>query len=164
MDPLLDEKIVLTLLRSIPEFLQANLFIHAEKEAYGPSINEGLCFESCSSISFDGDANGIIYLCLDGYTKLRLLPRIANHFKVDLRGMADSVMLEFGNQMASTIVGELMQGGFDVQLGPPENLNHKIVPIDLKRYRQYILIFFMKDRREKQYLGRTYIVLTMQKF
>ena len=166
MDPLLDEKIVLTLLRGIPEFLQDNLYVFAEKEAYGPSKNEGLCHESCSAVPFEGEVNGMFYYCMDGYTKLKLLPRIAERYRVDpgIKGMADSVLLEFGNQMASNAVQELREGGLDVQLGPPENISHKLVPIDLDRNRQYILIFFLKDRRLKKYPGRAHVVIRIEKF
>jgi CheY-specific phosphatase CheX len=166
MDPLLDEKIVLTLSRVCTEFFKENLYLSADKEAYGPSRNEGLCYESCSQIGFKGDVNGRLYFCMDGYTKLKLLPRIAERYGINagLKGMAESVLLEFSNQLASNVVEELRDGGFDVELEPPENLSHKLVPIDLARYRQYILIFFMRDRRERSYKGRVYLILTMQKF
>ncbi len=166
MDPLIDEKLVLTLTRSTTEFVRENLYLSAEKEAYGPSRNEGLCFESCSAVDFTGEINGKMYLCMDGYTKLKLLPRIAERFQIDptMRGMADSVLLEFSNQLASSVVEELKSGGFEIQLGPPENLSHKIVPVDLNLFRQYILIFFLRDRRAREYLGRLYIVLVVQKY
>ena len=51
-------------------------YLQAEREAYGPSRNEGLCYESCQRVSFAGDLAGDLYLCMDGYTKLKLLPRI----------------------------------------------------------------------------------------
>lgn len=166
MDPLLDEKIVLTLSRVCQDFFKDNLYLSADKEAYGPSRNEGLCYESCSRIGFDGDVNGYLYFCMDGYTKLKLLPRIAERFGINanLKGMAESVLLEFANQMAANIVDELRDGGFEVQLSPPENLSHKLTPIDAALYRQYIIIFFLRDRRERSYKGRIYLVLTMRKF
>ncbi len=166
MDPLLDEKIVLTLARAFSEHMKATLYVSAEKEAYGPSRNEGICAECCSAIGFTGELNGMMYLCMDGYTKMKLLPRIAERFQIDAgqRGMADSVLLEFANQIASNIVNDLRDGGYTLDLQPPENLNHKIVPIDLKRNRQYILIFFLRDRRLKRYLGRATLVLTLEKY
>ncbi|MCE9597444.1 MAG: chemotaxis protein CheX [Spirochaetia bacterium] len=166
MDPLLDEKIVLTLARSFSEHMKASLYVSAEKEAYGPSRNEGLCFESCSAIGFNGQIHGTIYLCMDGYTKMKLLPRIADRFQIDpgQKGMADSVLLEFSNQIASVILNELRDGGYDLELEPPESLNHKMVPIDLNQYREYILIFFLRDRRLKLYLGRATLVLVLKKF
>jgi len=166
MDPLLDEKIVLTLARSFAEHLKITLFVSAEQEAYGPSRNQGLCFESCSAIGFKGEIEGTIYLCMDGYTKLKLLTRIAERYQIDpgQKGMADSVLLEFANQISSVIVSELHDGGYKVELEPPENMNHLIVPIDLKTNRQYILIFFLRDRRMKQYLGRATLILVLKKF
>lgn len=166
MDPLLDEKLVLTISRDCAEFIRQNLYLYAEKEAYGPSRNEGLCYESCSRVDFMGEVEGSLFFCMDGYTKLKLMPRIADRFQIDpsLKGMAESVLLEFANQLTSTVVIELQEGGFDIQMGPPENLSHKIVPIDLSVNRQYIIIFFLRDRRMKEYLGRIYIVLLVRKF
>jgi CheY-specific phosphatase CheX len=166
MDPLLDEKVVLTLGGAFTEHMKNTLFVSAEKEAYGPSKNEGICAESCSGIGFTGELNGMMYLCMDGYTKMKLLPRIAERYQIDAgqRGMADSVLLEFSNQIASNILSELRDGGYHLELQPPESLNHKIVPIDLKRNRQYILIFFLRDRRMKRYLGRATLVLTLEKY
>ena len=166
MDPLLDERIVLTVMRSFSEFLKNSLRVSADKEAYGPSKNEGLCYESCQRIGFNGDLEGALYFCMDGYTKLKLLPRIADVFQIDprLKGMADSVLMEFSNQLAARVAEELVDGGFRVEIDVPETLNHKLVPIDAKRYRQYIIIFFIRDRRAQKYLGRIYVVLTMQKY
>ncbi|MCB1138898.1 MAG: chemotaxis protein CheX [Leptospiraceae bacterium] len=166
MDPLLDEKIVITLARGFTEFVQENLQLHAVREAYGPSRNEGLCYEACSGIGFGGDVQGKLYLGMDGYTKLKMLPVIFERFGVNLseRGMADSVLLEFSNQIASSIIQELQDAGYNLTLEPPENLNHKLVPVDLSSHRQYILIFFLQDRRGRKYMGRWYIVLTLKKF
>lgn len=165
MDPLLDEMIVVSMLRIFPEFLQENLQVHARQEAYGPSRNEGLCFESCVGMGFSGDLNGVLYFGMDGYTKIKLLPRISERFNLDPGSfeMLESVMLEFGNQLTSALLLELEDGGFRVHLEPPVSLNNKLVPIDASLYRQYILIFFLRDRRKKQYLGRTHIVLTIRK-
>ena len=153
-------------MRSFSEFMKNSLRVSAEKEAYGPSRNEGLCYESCQRIGFKGDLEGSLYFCMDGYTKLKLLPRIADVFQIDprLKGMADSVLMEFANQLAAQVVEELIDGGFNVDIDVPESLNHKLVPIDAKRYRQYIIIFFIRDRRAQKYLGRVYVVLTMQKY
>ncbi|MCB1309195.1 MAG: chemotaxis protein CheX [Leptospiraceae bacterium] len=166
MDPLLDEKVILTLSRICQEYFKDNLYLNAEKEAFGPSRNEGLCYESCSCIGFEGDINGHIYFCMDGYTKLKLLPRIAERYQIDptMRGMASSVILEFSNQMTSIVVDELRDGGYETRLMPPEDLSHKLIPVDADRFRQYILIFFLRDRRERRYLGRMYLVLTMEKY
>lgn len=166
MNPQLDEIVVVTLLRQVPEFLQGALLLQASHEAYGPSKNKGLCYESCYAVGFDGDLPGKVYFCMDGYTRLKLLPRIANRYKVDpsSRDMADSILLEFANQMAGGFIGELADGGFKLTLEPPEDLSHELVPIDLERFRQYIVIFFLRDRREHNYLGRAHFVLTLRKY
>jgi len=166
MDPLLDEIIILTLLRTFPEFMLKNLRVYVRQEAYGPSNNEGLCHESCSAVSFNGDLNGSLYFCLDGYTKIKILPRIAEHFHVDptVKGMASSVMMEFSNQLAAGVLNDLEAGGYNLQLDAPVDLSHKLVPFDLETLRQYIMIFFLADRREKEYLGRAYLILTMKSF
>ena len=166
MDPLLDEKVVLTIARITTDFFKENLFLSAVKEAYGPSSNEGLCYENVSRIGFTGDLQGQLYFCMDGYTKLKLLPRIAERFGIDptLKGMASSVILEFSNQLTAMVLDELILGGYNVELEPPADLSHQLVPINKEHYRQYILIFFLRDRRARKYLGRLYVVLTMQKF
>lgn len=166
MNPQLDEIVVATLLRTAPEFLQTDLQMQATHEAYGPSRNEGLCYESCYAIGFSGDLKGRIYFCMDGYTRMKLLPRVAKRYSVDPsdREMADSVLLELSNQLAARFIAELGDGGFNLTIEPPESLSHKLVPIDLERNRQYILIFFVRDRREHTYLGRLYFVLTLQKY
>ena len=95
-----------------------------------------------------------------------MLPVIFEQYGVNLgeKGMADSVLLEFSNQIASSIIQELRDAGYNITLEPPENLNHQMVPIDLSTNRQYILIFFLQDRRGRKYMGRCYLVLTLKKF
>ena len=58
MNPLLDEKIVLSMSRILPSVFEKTLGVVAKREAYGPSKNEGLCFEKCSAIDLIGDFNG----------------------------------------------------------------------------------------------------------
>ncbi|MCB1173178.1 MAG: chemotaxis protein CheX [Leptospiraceae bacterium] len=166
MDPLLDEKLVLTCARVCSDYFKQTLFVSAEKEAYGPSRNEGLCYESVAQIEMQGSFKGQIFLAMDGYTKMKLLPRIAERYQIDpaMRGMSRSVLLEFTNQMAALIVEELQDGGYELEITPPNDLSNKLVPIDLNVYRQYIMIFFLRDRRLKRYLGRLYLILLMQKF
>jgi hypothetical protein len=166
MDPLLDEKFILIVSQIIPEQFQKTLQIQAEREAYGPSKNEGLCFENCTCVKFAGDLNGKIYLGLDGFTKLKLLPKIANTFQIDPTSKAHSasIMMEFANQISGHLISEMRLGRYQIDILTPENLNNKLVPISLENYRQYILIFFLKDRREEEYLGRLYCVLLLEKF
>jgi CheY-specific phosphatase CheX len=166
MDPLLDEKIVLTVSRSFVEYMEEQLHIQAWREAYGPSVNEGLCYESTTALPFSGDFSGSLYFCMDGYTRLKLLPLIAETFQIDsvAKGMADSILAEFANQISFRILHEFDDAGYQLHLQPPESLNHKLVSINLQNQRQYIVIFFIEDRQKKQYLGRCHVVLVLDKF
>jgi CheY-specific phosphatase CheX len=166
MDPLLDEKFILSISQVLPDHFQNTLQIQAEREAYGPSKNEGLCYENCTCVEFLGDLNGKLYLGLDGYTKLKLLPKIAHSFQIDptSRAHSGSIMMEFANQVSGHLVSEMRLGRYKIDILPPDNLNNKLVPVSLERYRQYILIFFLKDRREEEYLGRLYTILLLEKF
>ncbi|EQA38032.1 chemotaxis phosphatase CheX [Leptospira inadai serovar Lyme str. 10] len=166
LDPLLDEKFILTISQIFPEFLDKNLGVHAAREAFGPSKNEGFCYENCTSVEFKGEAEGRLFLAMDGYTKLKLLPKIARSFHIDptIRSHAASIMLEFANQICAELISEMKLGRFKIDILPPENLNHKLVPVDLEHYRQYILIYFLKDESAKQYLGRIYLILLMKKY
>jgi len=166
MDPLLDEKFILSISQVLPDHFQKTLQIQAEREAYGPSKNEGLCYENCTCVEFLGDLNGKIYLGLDGYTKLKLLPKIAQSFQIDptSRAHSGSIMMEFANQVSGHLVSEMRLGRYQIDILPPDNLNNKLIPVSLERYRQYILIFFLKDRREEEYLGRLYTILLLEKF
>lgn len=166
MDPLLDEKFLLALSRVVPEYLEKNLKIEAKREAFGPSKNEGLCYENASKVEFIGDVKGHLYMCMDGYTKLKLLPKIAESFMVDptSRTNAPSILLEFANQFSGHLLREMQTDHYSLDLLTPENLNNKLVPIDLNLFREYILIFFLKDPKEKSYLGRMYFILLLQKY
>ncbi|MCC6274681.1 MAG: chemotaxis protein CheX [Leptospiraceae bacterium] len=166
MDPLLDEKIVLTISQIFPEYFREVLGVDARREAFGPSKNEGLCYESCTSVEFSGEINGKLFIAMDGYTKLKLLPRIAKSFQIDptTKTTSSSVVMEFNNQIVAQLAGEMHTGGFDMEIYPPENLSNKMVPIDFSQYRQYILIYFLKAVEEKSYLGRIYLILLMKKF
>ncbi|MDH5654665.1 MAG: chemotaxis protein CheX [Spirochaetia bacterium] len=166
MDPFLDEKLIAILSKSCSDYIAKQLQVSAEREAYGPSKNEGLCYESCQSVDLLGEVEGKIYFGMDGYTRLKLLPRMADkiHQESDLKGMVDSLLMEFANQMGAEIVNELHANQFDSDLGVPESLNNKLVKVDLNRYRQYIIIFFIRDRRAHEYLGRIYVVFIVRKF
>lgn len=166
IDPLLDEKFILTVSQIFPEFIDKSLGVHAVREAFGPSKNEGLCYENCTCVEFKGEAEGKLFLAMDGYTKLKLLPKIAKSFHIDptIRSHAASIMLEFANQICAELISEMKSGRFEMEVSPPENLNHKLVSIDSEQYRQYILIYFLKDEIAKQYLGRIYLVLLMRKY
>ncbi len=166
MDPILDEKFILTISQVLPEFLRKTIHIRAEREAYGPSKNEGLCYESCTRVAFHGEVNGSLFLCMDGYTKLKILPHIARSFEIDptTRSHSSSIVLEFANQICAGLINEMKLGRFEIDIDPPENLNNKVIFVDLKMYRQYILIYNLTDRRMQSNLGRLYIILLMEKF
>jgi len=166
IDPLLDEKFVLTISQIFPEFFRNNLAVEAVREAYGPSKNEGLCYENCTSVEFTGEIKGRFFIGMDGYTKLKLLPRIARNFGIDptTKTTSSSVIMEFANQISAALVGEMRLGRFEIEILSPENLNNKVFMIDQKMYRQYILIYFLKSKAERSYLGRIYVILLMQKF
>ncbi len=166
MDPLLDEKFILTVSNILPELTEDILKIQAVREAYGPSKNEGLCFENCTQVDFSGDLNGSLFLGLDGYTKLKLLPRIAKSFHLDPTTKSNSatIMLDFANEVSVNLIEEMQFGQYKIESKQPQNRNHKLVPIDQERFRQYILIFFLKEELEQLYLGRLYVVLLLEKF
>lgn len=166
MDPLLDEKFILTISQVFPEFIRNALKIQAIREAYGPSKNEGLCYESCTRVEFHGEVNGSMFLTMDGYTKLKLLPKIASSFGIDptTQSHSTSIVLEFANQISAGLINEMKQGRFEIDISPPEDWNHKIFTIDPKTYRQYILIYFLADKRERKNLGRINLVLLLEKY
>ncbi|WCL50213.1 chemotaxis protein CheX [Leptospira sp. GIMC2001] len=166
MDPLLDEKFILTISQVLPDYIRNTLRISAIREAYGPSKNEGICFENCTKVAFEGEVNGAMFLCMDGYTKLKLLPKIADSFGIDptTRPHSSSIVLEFANQISASLISEMKQGRFNIDILPPENLNHKLISVDMKRFRQYILIYFLTDKRGGINLGRMTLILLMEKF
>lgn len=166
MDPLLDEKFVLTIARIIPSYLKENISVEARLEAYGPSKNEGFCYETCNLVAIHGEINGKIVVGMDGYTKLKLFPYIAKKYKIDptIRQHSSSIIMEFANQIGAELINEMQLGRFDLHLSPPENLDHKLVPVDLELNRQYMIIWFLKDSIAKEYLGRLYVILIIKKF
>ncbi|QYY59409.1 chemotaxis protein CheX [Leptospira interrogans] len=166
IDPLLDEKFILTISQIFPEYLDKTLNVTAIREAFGPSKNEGLCYENCTMVEFKGEIEGKLFLAMDGYTKLKLLPMVAKSFHIDptVRADAPSILMEFANQICGLLITEIKLGRFKTDLLPPEMLNHKLIPVNLETYRQYILIYFLKDLKAKQYLGRVYLILLMKKF
>ena len=166
MDPLLDEKILLTIGRILPEIFNSTLHIKVTREAYGPSKNEGLCYEKCSSIDMFGDFNGTYFMGLDGYTKINLMPYIARAFSLDSveNITASQIFQEFINLICGHISSELNSAGFELDISPPKILDNKLVHINLGEYRQYIIIYMVADSDKKKYLGRIYTVVALRKF
>ena len=142
------------------------LGIMAVREAYGPSRNEGLCYEKCTSIDLSGEFDGSYYLGLDGYTKTKLLPYIARCFNMTSFSQISSslVLMEFTNLICGKISDELTSAGFKLEISTPQNLDNKLIPIDLLKYRQYIIIYFLQDKPVKKYCGRIYTILTLKKY
>lgn len=165
MNPLIDEKIVSVIKSILPEFMTSTIKLQAHHEAYGPTKNEGLCYESVNKIEFQGDLNGSLYFCMDGFTKLILLPLIANWRDERFKGSIDGENLinEFTKEFNLYLDDELENAGYKANFSKPINLSHKLIPIDADEFRQFILIFFLRDRVNKEYCGRLYIVLTLAK-
>lgn len=166
MQELLDERIIVTLMRSFQDFLYETAEIDASVEAYGPSKNEGVCYESCTYIDYHGDQEGRIYVAFDGYTRLKLLPVFVEKYRDFLSGSVDaeSLMMHFVSSYASEFAQELADAELNFSLSNPHDCSHKIMQIELDRSREYIVIFFLRDRNRKKYLGRAYLVVTLLKF
>lgn len=166
MDPLLDEKIVHILSRNLPEVLDEEIQTHAWREAYGPSRNEGLCHESVVGIDFFGPVEGQVYFCMEGYTRLKVLPALAEWGRKRPGEMinADELVSDFAYQVISDSLGELEEAGIPLRFATPQVLNRKLVPIDNRVYRQYMIIFFLRNTGDKKYTGRLTIILTIKKF
>lgn len=163
MDPLLDEKIILTFSQIIPEFFIDNFDITLKREAFGSSLNEGICFEFSSKISFKGDFSGILFLCMDGATKLKILPHISKKFHTDTfqKGMANSILMETINQIAATFIQEFSYAKFKLFLDAPENLSHKVFLINFEEFRQYHILFNIF--KQHHLLGRLYFIILLEK-
>jgi hypothetical protein len=165
MDPLLDEKLTAIIKSIMPEFTGSTLRIQAHHEAYGPSLNEGLCYESVNRIDISGDINAKIYFCMDGYTKLQLLPKIAEWKEERVKEVLDgsAIASYFVQEFGLYLSDELDSAGYFTELSAPSDLSHRLVPVNADEFRQYILIFFLKDLINKEYTGRIYIILAMSK-
>ena len=53
-----DEKLLLILGQSCVDYFRDSLGLELEKEAYGPSLNEGICYEKCFRFDFEGTVQG----------------------------------------------------------------------------------------------------------
>lgn len=163
MEPLLDEKIIITLSQIIPEYFEENFNLVLKREAFGPSFNEGICFEFSATVSFDGDFSGKFFLCMDGATKLKILPYVSKNYYVDgyQKGMANSILMEITNQIVANFALEFSYAKFKLLLQAPEIWNHKVFLINFAQYRQYVIIFNVYN--ETKILGRLYCILLLEK-
>lgn len=166
MDPTIDERYVITLMRIFSDYMLDVLGIDAIKEAMGPSKNEGLCYESCMMTEYGGDHHGEFYLCFDGYTKLKLLPLMAEWAQEsqDKPINARAVLMRFAGELFTQFKEELSEAGGDLSIAETADLSNKLVTIENEKYRQYILIFFLKDSGNKEYMGRAYLIFTINRF
>ena len=165
MNPLIDEKMILTTSSAFMELAYDWLGINIVREAYGPTDNEGLCHEYCCGISLKGDVKGHVFLGLDGYTKLLMLPYIAKKFSLEEHPpeVVESSLLSFMNQFAGLIATELQEFITRVDTGVPQIYSHKLLSLPTEKFRKYALIFFLKDEEKQAYLGRAYLFLAIGK-
>lgn len=163
MDPLLDEKIVITLTQIITEYFIDSFDLKFKREAFGPSLNEGICYEFSSYIEFEGDISGKFFFCMDGATKLKILPYLSKNFHIDTyqKGMANSILMEITNQIMANFAQEFSYAGINIKIHTPEIFNHKIYKVDFQIYRQYILIFNIIN--DANYLGRANFIILLEK-
>ncbi|MCS7204252.1 MAG: chemotaxis protein CheX [Leptospiraceae bacterium] len=163
MDPLLDEKLIVVLSQIVPEYFLENYDVILKREAFGPSMNEGICYEFCSYTLFYGRVNGRLFFGMDGATKLKLLPHLSKHYYYDMfqKGMANSLLLETLNQIASLLSQEFSYANIEFQIQPPELYNHKVFYVDFSQFRQYTLIF--DAFKHSSFLGRTNFIFLLEK-
>ena len=165
MDPLLDEKIVVTISASLMEILGEWFEIDAIREAYGPTNNEGLCYEFCAKMRFSGSLQGNIFVGLDGYTKLLILPHIIEKFQISDKHpeLTESALVSFVEHIGKLVASELDEYLMHIQVDIPEIVSHKLIEVKREDFRKYMLIFFLKSSKKKAYLGRIYVFLALNK-
>ncbi|MES0490633.1 MAG: chemotaxis protein CheX [Leptospirales bacterium] len=165
VDPFLDEKVVLVLSSSVMELATGGLQVEAVREAYGVTRNEGLCYEFCSAFSFSGEIVGDLYIGMDGYTKILLLPYITKNFEIEVESpeMVKNATRAFVERMKDEFILELHDILPGTSLGEVRNLNFKLVSLPSEKYRKYTVIFFLKDTLKKKYLGRIYFHVVFEK-
>ncbi len=165
MSELLDERLLIIFMRSFEDYLTQDLGIEATIEAYGPTRNEGLCYESCNMIHFDGVISGALYLGFDGYTRLKILPLLVSHYRDQLTGRVDAkaIISRAVSVFFEAIQIEMLEADLGWQMVSSIECDHKIMPLDMNRYRNYSVIFFLKHIKKKTYLGRAYMNLSVQK-
>ncbi|GIX41721.1 MAG: chemotaxis protein CheX [Leptospiraceae bacterium] len=163
MDPLLDEKIIITFSQIIPEYFYETYQLIFKREAFGPSLNEGICYEFVSSIDFSGDISGKLFLCMDGATKLKILPYLSKNHHIDTyqKGMANSILMEIMNQIASMFSEEFSYAKISIKIHPPEIFNNTLYKVNFEIYRQYMLIFNVFY--ESNLIGRVYFIILLEK-
>jgi len=164
MNPDLDQRFIQTISTSFVEIVIDWLKITAIREGYGPTMNEGLCYEFCMGIPFSGDVSGEIFIGMDGYTRLLLLPYIINHLDLEVNHpqLVESAMSSLVFKLAKEFSEEL-DAISHINLLESRSLNHQMVALPKEEFRKYTMIYFIKDDDNKKYLGRIYIHLVLEK-
>ena len=165
MDPIIDEKFLVSISASIMEIVHENMSISIEREGYGSTLNEGLCYEFCLKHNFTGKEHGSIYFGMDGYSKLLILPYAVQKF--DLRKVhpevARDALFSFFYEIAKLIQIEIADIDNLFRLKKPIDISNRIQRLPTFKYRKYMMIFFLKDPNLKKYLGRLYCNLAFEK-
>ncbi len=172
MDPFIDEKIILSFSSALIETGNSFSELDFIREAYGPTANEGICFEFCIEMPFEGSLEGSFYIGLDGYTKILLLPYLnrkstqisyPNGGKQDGEKTNDIFFLSFTEHISKFIEQDFEDSNENLYINPPKICSHHLISLPLAQYRKYMLIFFIKDNIKKIYLGRIYSVVAIYK-
>ncbi len=170
MDPFIDERIILASSALMPEFFEESFKINCIREAYGPTLNEGLCFECCFEISFYGVIKGQLYLGFDGYTKILLLPYLVKQIKFqnskeeNEKGLLNERLFFYLSQQFSKVLTTEMEAFIgEFNINSVKSVHNKLISLEGQKYRKYMIIFFLKDDVLKKYLGRIYIFISLEK-
>ena len=165
MNPLIDEKMILSNAAVMAEAFSNHLGLECVREAYGPTVNEGICFEFCVQALFKGRSDGTFFLGMDGYTKILLLPYLSGKIKPDrsARDLNTSLVVVFVKKILKTLSDDIQEFQPRFSLGAVQLCSHDLIPLPTEKYRKYISIFFLKDEGKKRYLGRVYTILAFQK-
>lgn len=161
-----DEKLLLSLGEFCVDYFRDSLGLELEKEAYGPSLNEGICYEKCFRFDFEGTVSGTVFACMEGYTVLMLIPRIIkylNHHSFHLLS-SDDYLAEFFNRFIKKVSTEIEEHKVHIHSSKCQDMSHKMISIDLEKLRQHILVFFMRDIKEENYYGRMHLIVTIEKY
>ncbi|MDH4261957.1 MAG: chemotaxis protein CheX [Spirochaetia bacterium] len=163
-NPELDQRFILTISSSFIEIITEWLNVTAISEGYGQTSNEGLCYEFCSGIPFTGTISGEMFIGMDGFTRLLLLPYIITHLDMEfthsqlVEAAMNSLVLKIAKEFS-----EELDAISHIKMLEPRNLNHKLVPLAKEDYRKYMMIYFIRDDENKKYLGRIYLHLVLDK-
>ena len=168
MDPYIDEKLILVTSAVLNELFGDVLSIDCIREAYGPTINEGLCYEYCIQATFTGSFEANFFLGLDGYTKILLLPYLSIKYKdiaihkKDL-WINEALFSEFGQMFSNMLYDDIKDFSEELQQHPVKVCSRKLVSLPTESFRKYIIIFFLKDESKHLYLGRAYCLIAVNK-